>query len=483
MLAPAVYRHSQNAPGRPACIVGGESLPYASLWRQAARLCLFLQKHNPAKRPVVLWGQKQPLMVACMLGCMAAGQPYVPLNSAATPPLRARQILGQLGPCPVLAASPLPFTCENALPAAALRQLCATPHKGEAFEPAAPLPGAVCYILFTSGSSGAPKGVGVTNANLAAFLRWVSALPALAPGGVQVVLNQAAYSFDLSVADLFYALYHGKTHFAVPGPGGVAAFAPLLHALGQSGANLAVCTPSFAQYCLLDKGFNPALLPRLHSLFFCGEPLPPALVQKLWRRFPGLRVVNAYGPTETTVAVCAAEIAPAMLSLPRLPIGKPGQNGVSLVPGPAGPEIAVCNGQVAPGYWQGPAGGFFTQHGRPAYRTGDLGRAEGGFLYCLGRTDGQVKRGGYRIETADIENNLLALPGVALAACVARPACGALRLAAFVQPVPGAAPSPRQLQKALARRLPPYLLPDSIELLAALPLTPNGKIDRKALCP
>ena len=151
----------------------------------------------------------------------------------------------------------------------------------------------------------------VTYANLENFIAWFTTRPAIAGLYPHAVLNQALFTFDLSVADLYYTLYTGCTLELSPEGSSLSACG--------SRAQLAVMTPSFADCCLLDERFAAKMLPCLQTIFFCGEPLRGSTVRRLWRRFPGLRIINAYGPTEATCAVTAVEITKELAKEERLP--------------------------------------------------------------------------------------------------------------------------------------------------------------------
>lgn len=231
-----------------------------------------------------------------------------------------------------------------------------------------------------------------------------------------------------------------------------------------SDPSLLVVTPSFLRLCLTEPSFGPARLPRLRTVFSCGEVLPPAAARRLLDRFPGVALLNAYGPTEATCAVCAVPISREMCTGP-LPIGVVGEGAVdiSLEEG----EIVLAGASVAPRFGE-------------KYSTGDLGYVEKGLLYWAGRRDLQLKYKGYRLEPARIEGALEALPQVERAAVLPRrDGAGQVKgLTAFVE---GTGLEPEMLAQALAERLPPSQIPGQWRLLDRMPLTHNGKCDRKRL--
>ncbi len=437
---------------------------------------------------MVLLGHKHPRMLAGMVACLEAGRAYIPCDLAIPPARRARMM--------TLAGAETLVLCEEKLVPSALPAgltcldwpaCCdALPAEGPAVPPAEE--GADAYLLFTSGSTGVPKGVRVTRGNLNHFLTWFSEMDAIRSLRPRVVLNQALYSFDLSVADVYYSLASGA-ELAPLMQEEQQDFRALFARLAGCGAELAVLTPSFAELCLCDRSFSAALLPRLRVFFFCGELLKPRTAGRLFERFPGVRLLNAYGPTEATCAVCCAEITPEMTGWPRLPVGCADTAAVRMLvlegertlPEGAEGELVLCGGSVAAGYCGGLRGGFCTIDGAPAYRTGDLGYIRDGFVYCTGRLDSQIKYKGYRIEPGDIEAALCCIPGVARAAVIpVRGSDGLVAsLTARIVGAPGL--TAEQVRRAAAACLPAYMLPKTIELVERLPMNAHGKTDRLEL--
>lgn len=443
MLLERIQAHSACLGDRPALMAGEELIRWGELWPMAQGLAARLREQGTG--PVALIGDPGEVWVpAAFAACLLAGRPYLPLDPL-LPPAGRRELLERAGA--VL------LDRRRAEEGFSSGLSCPIPHD----------PGRIAYQIFTSGSTGTPKLVEVSLGNLEHFLRWAAALPDVAAvlGGTAV--GQAAWSFDLSVADLYLSLLGGGTHVALTG-GEKGDFAALFDRLEASEVSLLVATPSFLRLCLTEPSFGPGRLPRLRTVFSCGEVLPPAAARRLLERFPGAALLNAYGPTEATCAVCAVPISRDMCSAP-LPIGAVGEGAVdiSLEEG----EIILTGASVAPRF-----GG--------RYATGDLGYVEKGLLYWAGRRDLQLKYKGYRLEPARIEGALEALPRVERAAVLPRrDGAGQVRgLTAFVE---GHGLEPEQLARALAHRLPPHQIPGQWRLLERLPLTPNGKCDRKRL--
>lgn len=362
-----------------------------------------------------------------------------------------------------------------------LRQLCDT-KKGC---PIAKDGGRTAYIIFTSGSTGTPKGVPISVDNLENFIRWVTGIPVVAAMQSGVVFNQAAFSFDLSVADIYISLILGHTLFGCT-QHEQQDLALLFQRLQHSGSTMLVCTPTFLQLCLSDAAFNRALLPNMQVVFVCGEVLPAKTAEKLLGRFSGIKLLNAYGPTEATCAVAAVQITKAMLSCLVLPAGEiqhaavciSVMNGKAELPAGTYGEIVLQGDSVSNGYLNGPSRTFT---GHKTYRTGDIGKIENGYLYCCGRIDEQIKYKGYRVEPMEIETCMNAIPGIARA--VVLPIEGRdnkiLMLAAFAQKT--RAITAGEVKVQLAQRLPHYMVPKTILLLDQMPMNINGKCDKKAL--
>ena len=431
---------AQNAE-KPAFRSAETTLTFAQLWTLAARYAADLAG---SRAPVLLIGDKEPHMFAGILACLMAGRPYVPCDGA-LPPARLAAIRTKSGAADVIDAAAVP-----------------------AAEPLTVYSGTdadLAYVLFTSGSTGEPKGVPITRGNLKAFVQRMllrqAALTACAGG---TVLNHARLSFDLSDADVYFSFCTGTALRPLTAKE-LESHATLLPALLQAAPDAAVMTPSFARHCLLMPEFSAEYLPRLRCIFFCGEPLTPAVTAKLFSRFPDLRILNAYGPTEATCAVCASEITPEMTALQRLPCGDPTR---------ASCEIRVENGEIV---LDGASvfGGYLGDPSRAAaYRTGDGGEIRDGLLYCTGRLSGYVKLGGFRIEPAEVRLAIEALPGVE--ACTVTPVMRGdtvLRLRASVLSETRTA---AEIRAALAETLPAYMIPAELRVQAESGISENCKL-------
>ena len=457
----------QTAPDRIAYQTTDSRLTYGALWRQSGYLASRLRE-EPCPR-FLLWGGKEPELPVAILACLRAGKTYVPVSDT-TPPLRLSRIREELGACRILCAAEKPDA--DSLRIEDLLRDVSDPAAEEAWDSELP-----AYIIFTSGSTGAPKGVPISRENLDHFANWICGLPYLNALRSVRVLNQAAFSFDLSVADFYYALCGGHTLCAMP-TALQADPAAALDFWQISDPEAAVCTPTFLKLCLLEQSFCAQTLPRLQIVYACGEVLEPLTAGKLLERFPGLILYNAYGPTEATSAVCAVRITRELAERGGpLPVGRldTAACGIEIEQD----EVVLRGKSVFSGYLNGEPGGSRGEEGRPCYHTGDLGYIRDGLLYLRGRRDRQIKWKGYRIELDEIETELAALKGVDACAVIARKTSdGGVR---FMKAFLVTDRDPEDIRRELTQRLPTYMIPKVFVKLDKLPVNANGKTDRMEL--
>ena len=517
-LLDRVRHHCQERPDTPALIGStnpGKSVTFGQLWSYSSSIAAYLHETLPVNNdPVIVYGHKSPLMLASFLGCMRSGHAYVPIDAYSVPKERVASIAGQIrekaGNVAVLASLPLPESAEGSLdvmltPPLALRDIA---NQGIPYndEKTAISDEDLMYVIFTSGSTGSPKGVQVTASCVDNFYPWALEFSQIDKPGMGF-LNQAPFSFDLSVYELTMALASGGTLLCLEKET-LDHPADMLSFLNKVHPDIWVSTPSFADMCLANKDFRRELMPNLATMVFCGATLTNQTAGKLLDRFQGLRIMNTYGPTESTVAVTSVEVSKEMIESPEpLTVGKPrtgtrihiaNSDGNDLLPGEWG-EIVIEGDTVAKGYFGrsdltaqsfGESDGSWLPAQRDSvryYRTGDEGMLDPlGQLHFRGRLDLQVKLNGYRIELGEIEERLCALEQVA-AACVV-PAYRNEKLAHLVAYVVSGAHRDQSdfqeglaLKDALKSSLPHYMIPKKIVFIDALPVTPNGKLDRKLL--
>jgi amino acid adenylation domain-containing protein len=486
-----------RTPAAPALVAGAARLTYGELEARANRLAHHLRARGVGPDAVVgVCLERTADLVIAVLGIMKAGGAYVPLDPG-YPPRRLAQILGDARA--TVAVTLASLADKVTAPGVTAVRLDADAEAIAAESAARPpfeaTPGDLAYVLFTSGSTGAPKGVAIEHRNLVNYVRGVQARLALPEGATYAYVS--TFAADLGNTMLFPALagggcLHVLSEEVATDPDRVAAY------VTREGIDAMKIVPSHLS-ALLSGAAAAQVLPR-RLLVLGGEASSWELVDRIERLAPELRIMNHYGPTETTVGVLTYALSRgARPAAPILPLGRPLPNSrmyvldAQMAPTPTGVpgELYIGGAGVARGYLNQPEltkerfvkDPFSGSPGARLYRTGDRVRyLPDGTLLFLGRIDFQVKIRGFRIELGEIESALAAHVGVKDAVVLAQDdGAGNRRLVAYVVPRPMEGPSPAEAQAYLAQRLPDYMVPGVVHILSALPLTPNGKIDRKAL--
>jgi clorobiocin biosynthesis protein CloN4 len=428
---------------------------------------------------VVIWAAKSPATVAAMQAVLRLGAAYVPVDGS-SPVARVAAIARDCAARVVMTDSArMPRISEELGQEVGYRELDGRHAPGPAFD-VDTAPSELAYILYTSGSTGAPKGVCLTHENALAFVDWAHAL--LAPAEHDRFANHAPFTFDLSVLDLYVAFRAGASvHLVSPD----LSFAPgqLVEFLHRERISVWYSVPSALAVMMRHGGLLDRPAPEsLHTVLFAGEPFPIAQLRDL-AGWTGARMVNLYGPTETNVCTFH-EVTKADLGRDRpVPIGAAASgdrvwavraDGTVAAPGEEG-ELLVDGPTVMAGYWGRPP------QGRP-YGTGDLVRVlpDGSFDY-LGRRDQMVKIRGHRVELGEVEAVLENHADVSEAAAVAVGEGVDTRLVVFVAPRSGCELGVLAVRRHLTGRLPRYMVPDEVRILSPLPRNGNGKIDRLVL--
>ncbi|MDN6206189.1 MAG: D-alanine--poly(phosphoribitol) ligase subunit DltA, partial [Staphylococcus simulans] len=337
---------------------------------------------------------------------------------------------------------------------------------------------------FTSGSTGEPKGVQIEYASLTEFATWMKDLNQF--GENLEWLNQAPFSFDLSVMAIYPCLVTGGTLNLVDKD--MIKKPKLLNDMLQATPiNVWVSTPSFIEMCLLLPTLDEKQYPSLKEFFFCGEILPHRTAQALLTRFPSAVVYNTYGPTEATVAVTSVQITQEILErFNPLPVGQ-ARPGTTLSTTEEG-ELLIAGNSVSAGYLKNEEKSkevFSNVDGVRVYRSGDKAKFEDDQWFIQGRIDFQIKMNGYRMELEEIEALLRQSDLVREAVVVPIYKNGkVVQLIGAVVPtqtVEDNAQYSHDLKQQLKSSLPEYMIPRKFVWMDQLPLTNNGKLDRKQI--
>ncbi|WP_343235101.1 AMP-binding protein [Streptomyces sp. SID10853] len=468
---------------------------------------------------VILESETTALSIAMFLACSRAGLTFIPV-SPEMPDARLLSIIGTARPALHLqtadgARTDIPQEVGTARFGPGGLAVERTPdwrtprrHTPCVTDPA--------YIIFTSGTTGRPKGVVMSHRAVVAFYRGMLAHRLATPD--DRIASTSPLQFDFSLLNIGLALGTGAAVVPVP-PRLVRWPRHFLRVLRESGATQVNGVPSIWRQALRYESERLAELRGLRRVLFCGEVFPPAELRRLQELLPQAEFTNCYGSTESMA--CSFEPVPRPLpeTAERLSIGiaHPGAElflvddtgGIVEEAGVPG-ELHLRSPALFTGYWDDPAATraalvpdpLSPQSGLLVLRTGDLGvRGKDGEFYFCGRADSQVQINGNRVELGEVEQQLQAYPGVTAAAALAvRGPDGGQRLTAFAvlaahtaQPATAhrAAPDVPEgeadgadagaLRDFCARTLPPYMVPQEIQLVDTLPTTANGKVDRTAL--
>ncbi len=520
-------RQAERRPEAVALVAGGERMSYGELERRSNQIARLLRASGvrPGDRVALLAPKTLPTLAA-MLGIYKSDAVVVPLDEA-SPAARLQRILRSCDSRLILAGGGLGGRTTGADRVAALVREGALPADtrlgllgdrsaladgtdlapafewrdvlGASGEPVAPRQRAddAAHILYTSGSTGEPKGVVVRHASVVHFVDW-----AVEHFGMREDDRVSAHSplpFDLSTFDIFGALAAGAELHLVPPELNLLPHR-LVEWMRAERLTQWFSVPSLLTYMVKFDVLRHGDFPELRRLLWCGEVFPTAALIHWMERLPHVAFTNLYGPTEATIASTWYDMprAPSDPSAP-VPIGRaiPGEElfvlDDDLAPLPAGVAggLYIRGAGLSPGYWRDPErtraafvpNPFGPAAGDRLYRTGDLAyTGADGMLYLLGRADSQIKCRGYRIELGEIESAVLA-SGLVREAVVTAVASGDFEgtviCCAYVADRPET--THLELKRRLGELLPPYMMPARFAAAATLPRNGNGKLDRRAV--
>ena len=473
-------------PEKTAIIDNGQEITFKELWRNSLSLAYWINdEFNIINQPISLNLPKSIDAVIALLAIQLSGNIYVPLDIE-TPSKRKSKILQTLGSDRMieyisgqfsLAGKSFSKTYTDDMENSVLKKLS----RRKSSDP--------LYIIFTSGTTGTPKGVTISNASVIDYIDW--AIEAYAITEAEVIGNQAPLFFDNSVLDLYLTFAKGCTlHLlsidTLRFPADFGSY------ITTYKINFIFFVPSIITNLVALKIFKDYDLTCLKKILFAGEVMPLNTLKLLKSNLPGALLSNLYGPTEITVDAIYWIFGENIESLEEVPLGKPCANHHILFMDARGnlvaeddevAEICIAGPGVAMGYWNDPETTRQAFISNPEkqdeiiYKSGDMGyrSSRDGLIYMTGRKDNQFKHSGYRIEAGEIEN---AMSPFVLQSCVLYDHEKKRILAFYSADKPQTLPSFRSL---LSETLPKYMIPHSFHKLNQFPTTPNGKIDRKTL--
>ncbi|MCD2523924.1 lichenysin non-ribosomal peptide synthetase LicC [Bacillus licheniformis] len=485
-------QYAEALPEKPAVSAAGRTLTYRELNEKANKVAHLLRKKNVGcGEPVALLFRRSPEMVIAILAVLKAGGAYLPIDPE-YPEARIQYMLEDSGAVCMLTqeelagrAASLSFHKHTIL----IDDPAVSAESGRNLEIAAE-PDDLAYIMYTSGTTGKPKGNLTTHANIT---RVVKETNYISLSEKDTLLSLSNYAFDGFTFDLYGALLNGAK-LVVADQATILHIGKLTEAIQKE--NITVMFVTTALFNLLvDAGTG--WMKGIRKVLFGGERSSVSHVKKAFAAMGPDRIIHVYGPTETTVFATFYPVNRMEDSAVSIPIGKPINETNAYIltennrlqPIGAVGELCLSGTGVSRGYLNRPelTAEKFAPHpfnsGETMYRTGDLARwLPDGNIDFIGRIDDQVKIRGHRIELGEIEEQLMRCQGVKEAVVTARKSGnGDAALTAYVVPVQGTEVANEEVRRQLARRLPAYMVPAAYIMLEELPLTANGKVNRRLL--
>lgn len=469
MLLEPFLRQCHQQPDAPALLDQGRCISYGQLLHRANAVTAALQaKGIQAGQPVAIHLDRGVNAAVAVFGVLLAGACYVPLDLK-NPAARLSFIVADAQAAAVIGQGEAPNWLDIGLWLDISAPLDSVP------APCEILPEALAAILYTSGSTGQPRGVALSHRAIAAFANWAAELITLKP--CDRIASSTPFFFDLSTFDLYAVLGRGASLHFVP-PMLTMAPAKLSAWLAEQDISGWYTVPSLLSFLAYKGNLAQTPLPALRFLFFAGEVFPSPALIALANSLPQTALYNFFGPTETNVC-CYWQVMRERLSEDKtIPIGRPAAGCALHIQTQSG-ELWVKGPTLASGYWrEGGLKPFLNEQGW--YATGDRVSLENGEYRFHGRLGRMLKCSGYRVEPAEIEAAASALPGVKECAVIGidDPTAGQRPAMALVLE---AGTDLGEIRKALIRQLPAYMQPSRYLVLDALPRLANGKVDYRQL--
>ncbi|MBK9400205.1 MAG: amino acid adenylation domain-containing protein [Bacteroidetes bacterium] len=485
------FTETEIHPEKLALAGSDVDVSWQQLYEETEKLSETLLLLNiPAGEPVIIYGHKEAWFAIAMLACYHSKTTYTPIDKI-YPEERVKRIME-------ITKAQVVINCTGTALPLALPCAIEISTKGEVIPHKSPQHNrprkefgedVLQYIMFTSGSTGEPKGVQILRSSVLTFVDWSTT--AFGFSSKDVFLNQAPFTFDVSLCDLLNAFALGGTL--------VLSAAELtkdqdafLNRVIHYKCTVWTSTPSFVFIYLRHPFFTSGTMPDLRTFLFMGEELPSRTCTTLHTKFPESRVLNAYGPTEATIVTTLVEITPEIATQQAsVPIGFPMPASTLLIDNGGGDiregELIIVGPHVSPGYFNREdlnEKKFYMHEGQRAFRTGDVAYYEQGMIYFLGRNDDQVKLHGFRIELDEISHVLCEHAEIDEAVTVPLKRNNEVKkIISFVKSSKHTigVDLRETVLPMLSRRLPYYMIPAEVIVIDDFPYNVSHKIDKNKL--
>ena len=451
-----------------AISASNKDLTWNEFKSEVEKLKTELAQYNlPKGHPVIIYGHKEANFIVSMTACMSLGLPYIPVDTI-YPKERLNKIANIVNSAIVI------NTIENKIDFESKN--CATTYH---------LNDPIIYIIFTSGSTGEPKGVQITRDSVLDFKKWLET--DFNFSHKSIFMNQAPFSFDLSVYELVGFLLFGGT-IVLNSRELLENHIEYFEKLKKYACNTWVSTPSFISKYLLSSEFKSENIKNLETFLFCGEVLPSTTAKRILSNFSNSKVLNTYGPTEATVATTIVNITQEIITKysKNLPVGFVKENTVINlldIDSENIGEMEIVGDNVSIGYFKNEELNkqkFEKKYEKRSFRTGDFGYFEDGLLFFANRKDELIKLHGFRIELGEIDKELLSDKMVSESITI--PLKRGNDVAKIISFVIGSKSLDIEVLKHnISKNLPYYMIPSDIVVLDKFPYNSNHKIDKNEL--
>lgn len=445
-----------------------KDLTWSEFKSEVEKLKIELSQYNlPKGHPVIIYGHKEANFIVSMTACMSLGLPYIPVDTI-YPIERLHKIAAIVNSAIVI------NTIENKIDFEA-KNSSTTYH----------LDDPIIYIIFTSGSTGEPKGVQITRDSILDFKKWLET--DFNFSHKNIFMNQAPFSFDLSVYELVGFLLFGGT-IVLNSRGLLENHIEYFEKLKKYACNIWVSTPSFISKYLLSSEFTSENIKDLETFLFCGEVLPSTTAKRILNNFSNSKVLNTYGPTEATVATTLVNITQEIIAkYPKnLPVGFVKENTVINlldIDSENIGEMEIVGDNVSIGYFKNEELNkqkFESKYEKRSFRTGDFGYFEDNMLFFANRKDELIKLHGFRIELGEIDKEFTNNKNVNEAITIPlKRGMEVMKLITFL--IVNNEININDLKEEISKNLPYYMIPSDIIVLDKFPYNTNHKIDKNEL--